>query len=196
MNMYLTMNCTIKGKLVIFIIKALFLVTASITSGFIAKKLWNASNFGYLRMYRKRIVSDEIMIQTIILSNILILVYPCVAFTMQVKEWVLIIVFTCIEIIPLSFILYMLFKELGTIDKIASYFMQINKKNSADTGATAVRHSNHGSDNSFELDFFDSDDFDRSQVIDSVGRQSELLLADRGVDRTTKDGKIFNSDEL
>ena len=78
------------------------------------------------------------MIQAIIISNVLMLLYPCAAFSMKMEEWVLIVIFTCIEIIPLGFILYMLFKELGTIEKIVRYFTKEKKRSPADTGATAT----------------------------------------------------------
>ena len=55
-SMYLTVSCNFVGKLVVYIIKAVFLVSSSIVSGFIARKLWRDSNFGYQRKYRKRVV--------------------------------------------------------------------------------------------------------------------------------------------
>lgn len=82
------------------------MIGSSIGSALIARTLWKASNFGYQRKYRARIMSDEIMIQTIIISNLLIFTYPCAAFTVPFSEIILILIFVALEVGPLIFILY------------------------------------------------------------------------------------------
>ena len=64
-------------------------------------------------------------------------------------------IFTFIEVVPLTFILYTLFKELGTIDKIVSI---CQKKKPADTGATTERQPSFSEDPEDNL-------FDKSQCV-------------------------------
>lgn len=66
------LKCRDGAKYAIFVIQSSFMVLSSIGSGLTARSLYAASNFGYQRLYRKQIVSDEIMIQTIIISNLLL----------------------------------------------------------------------------------------------------------------------------
>ena len=103
------MACSDGGKMWVFWIETSFMLAASIGSAITGQALYKASNFGYLRSYRKRILSDEIMIQTIIISNILLFIYPCFAFRLTIPETLLIVIFITLEVGPLIFILYTLF---------------------------------------------------------------------------------------
>jgi hypothetical protein len=117
-NCFTTVRCTDGAKMAVFWLQITFMATSSIVSGLAARKLWKASNFGYQRKYRARIMSDEIMIQMIIISNLLLQIYPCAAFTFPFSEMILIVIFVALEVGPLTFILYSLYKELGIIDLI------------------------------------------------------------------------------
>lgn len=75
------------------------------------------------------------MIQTIIISNLLLLLYPCLAFRLDTNETLTILIFIALEVAPLSFILYTLFKELGVLSQLARFFRP-KGKSPADTGAT------------------------------------------------------------
>lgn len=88
-------------------------------------------------------VKDEIMIQIIIVSNLVMRIYPCAMFKAEFEEIVLLLTFVGFEVIPLLCILHMLFKELGVTLFNFRYF----EEKQAGTGATAM----------LESDFSDSD---------------------------------------
>ena len=121
-NCLQALKCKDGARYAIFVLQISFMVLASIGSAFTAKTLSAACNFGYQRRYRKQILSDEIMIQTIIISNLLLLLYPCFAFHLDTNETLTILIFIALEVAPLSFILYTLFKELGVLSQLARFF--------------------------------------------------------------------------
>jgi hypothetical protein len=60
-----------------------------------------------------------------------------VTFSLKVSEGALIGMFICAEVIPLAFILYTLFKELGVFDQLAACCKK--KRYPSDTGATETK---------------------------------------------------------
>lgn len=105
------------------------------------------------------------MIQVIIISNLLLQIYPCFAFNLDTSETLLILVFIVLEVAPLTFILYTLFRELGVFEQLKKYFKKEKAPSGpeAGTGTTDQR--------------FNTDEYEESNLFDDMDEDFLLMAA-------------------